>query len=128
MTTPAQLDERYGRTGSRRVGWVIGGIIAAALIGVFSWWTVAANIETVSAADHGFVVVDEHLVEVTFTVSTPLERDIACALEALDAEFGIVGWKIVQYPAQPEHTQRHTETIPTVAEATTGLVNSCWLI
>jgi hypothetical protein len=49
-------------------------------------------------------------------------------VEALDEEFGVVGWKIVEIPATDTHMQQLSATVPTVAEATTGLVNSCWAL
>ena len=44
----------------------------------------------------------------------------------LDEEFGIVGWRVVEYPASTTITRAFVETIPTVATATTGTVHSCW--
>jgi hypothetical protein len=57
----------------------------------------------------------------------PIGRDVACALEAQDEEHGVVGWKIIEIAASEQHTRAFRESIPTVAEATTGLVNSCWV-
>ena len=52
---------------------------------------------------------------------------VTCALEAQDTEHGVVGWRVVEYPADPAHTRAFSETIPTIAEATTGFVSSCWI-
>ena len=38
----------------------------------------------------------------------------------------IVGWRVIEYPASEEITRALVETIPTVAQATTGTVQSCW--
>lgn len=128
MTTQAQLDERYGRArrpALTRALW-IGGIAAAvAVVGAASWMTVAATMNDVGVDDLGFRVPDERSVEVSFQFTAPPGRDVACVIEALDDDFGIVGWKVFEYPAVESHAQRHTVTVPTVAEATTGLVNSC---
>ena len=90
--------------------------------------TVAQAINTVDADDLSYELVDEHSVTVSFQVTAPQGRDLACAVEALDEEFGVVGWKIVEIPAGDSHMQQLTATVPTVAEATTGLVNSCWAL
>jgi len=90
--------------------------------------TVSQAINTVDADDLSYELVDEHSVTVSFQVTAPQGRDLACAVEALDEEFGVVGWKIVEIPAVASHTQQLTATVPTVAEATTGLVNSCWAL
>jgi hypothetical protein len=126
VTTKAQLDERYGRTrGGRRAGRLIVGALAAAAVGWLVWTTVASTIDDVSVDDLGFEVTGEHAVDVSFQFTAPPGRDVVCVLEALDEDFGVVGWKVFAYPAAERHAQQHRETVPTVAEATTGLVNSC---
>lgn len=127
MTTARELDERYGRTRRLRWPWIVGGSLALLAVGAFSWMTVAQSMASVDADDLGFTLVDEYSVEVSFQVTGVQGRDVVCALEALDEEFGVVGWKIVEIPAGDSHSQAKSVTIPTVAEATTGLVNACWV-
>ncbi|MCE0508428.1 DUF4307 domain-containing protein [Microbacterium aurugineum] len=127
MTTAQQLDERYGRTRRRRLPWIIGGAVALVVIGAFSWMTVSQSIASVDADDLGFTLVDEYSVDVSFQVTGVQGKDVVCALEALDEEFGVVGWKIVEIAAGDSHSQAVSVTIPTVAQATTGLVNTCWV-
>ncbi|UTT51835.1 DUF4307 domain-containing protein [Microbacterium maritypicum] len=127
MTTAQELDERYGRTRRRRAPWIIGGAIALLIIGAFSWMTVAQSMASVDADDLGFELVDEHSVNITFQVTGVQGKDVVCAVEALDEEFGVVGWKIVKIEAGDSHSQARSVTIPTVSEATTGLVNTCWV-
>ncbi|GGD73453.1 DUF4307 domain-containing protein [Microbacterium murale] len=128
MTTALELDERYGRGRRKRAKWVIGGAIALVVVVIASWVTVAQSMNSVDADDLSYELVDEHSVTVRFQVTAPQGRDLACAVEALDEEFGVVGWKIVEIPAGDSHMQQLSATIPTVAEATTGLVNSCWAL
>ncbi|PKQ36449.1 MAG: DUF4307 domain-containing protein [Actinobacteria bacterium HGW-Actinobacteria-11] len=127
MTTAQQLDERYGRTRRRRLPWIIGGAVALVVIGAFSWMTVSQSIASVDADDLGFTLVNEYSVDVSFQVTGVQGKDVVCALEALDEEFGVVGWKIVEIAAGDSHSQAVSVTIPTVAQATTGLVNTCWV-
>ncbi len=127
MTTARELDERYGRTGRRPLPWIIGGVIVAAVIVAFGWMTVASQMNAVDADDLGFTVVDAHSVDLQFQFTAPRGEDVVCAVEALDVEFGVVGWKIVEIPGSEQHTQGVHVSIPTVAEATTGLVKSCWV-
>lgn len=127
MTTSRQLDERYGRTGRGRLPWIIGGALALAVVVAFGWMTVASTMNAVDADDLGFEVVDEHSVNLRFQVTGPAGADIMCAVEAQDEEFGVVGWKIVEIPASESHAQALTVSIPTVATATTSLVNTCWV-
>ncbi|UPL11569.1 DUF4307 domain-containing protein [Microbacterium sufflavum] len=127
MTTATELDERYGRTRRRRLPWIIAGAIALVVVGAFAWMTVAQSMSSVDADDLGFDLVDEHAVDVRFQVTGVQGKDVVCVLEALDEEFGVVGWKVVELPATDRHSQTRSERIPTVAEATTGLVNTCWV-
>ena len=127
MTTALELDERYGRPRRRALLWIIGIILAVAVVAVAGWMTVSQSMNSVDADDLGYEVVDEHTVTVRFQVTGGQGKDVACALEALDEEFGIVGWKIVEIPASDEHLQQVSAAVPTVSEATTGLVNSCWV-
>ncbi|GAA1531635.1 hypothetical protein HD600_002107 [Microbacterium ginsengiterrae] len=127
MTTALELDERYGRIRRGRTPWIIGiGIVTAAII-VFGWMTFTQSMNSVDADDLGYEVVDEHSVTVRFQITGGQGKDVACAIQALDAEFGVVGWKVLEIPAAGEHSQQLTVTVPTVAEATTGLVNTCWV-
>ncbi|MFG6401900.1 MULTISPECIES: DUF4307 domain-containing protein [unclassified Microbacterium] len=128
--TQQMLDERYGRTRSTRrrlLGWVIVGVVAAALIGYVGWGVIARSVDEVSVDGTGYDIPDAHRVSVSFQITSPQGRAVACALEAQDEQHGIVGWRIVQFPASDDHARAFVEEIPTVALATTGLVNSCWV-
>ncbi len=129
MTSPpsASLDERYGRRARRRWPWVALIAVAAGLVGWYGWSTITTSMDAIDADGTGFEVIDEHSVTVSFQTAGRADVPIACALEAQDVEHGVVGWRIVQYPADPSATRSFTETIPTTAEATTGLVTSCWI-
>lgn len=129
MTTQTMLDERYGRRAGGKPRWGIGIAIALGAIatGLFGWMTIASTLDDVGADGTGHEIVDERTVVVNFQITAPIGRTVACALEAQDVEHGVVGWKIVEYPASDEHARAFQETIPTTAEATTGLVNSCWV-
>ncbi len=127
MTTPEQLDERYGRTRTRRTPWIIAGVVALLGVGAYGWMTVAQSMNSVDADDLGFDLVDEHTVDVRFQISGAQGKDVVCIVEALDEEFGVVGWKVIELPASDSHSTAHAATIPTVSAATTGLVNTCWV-
>lgn len=129
MTTP-ELSDRYGRTAtraSRKLAWIGVGVLATGFFGYLAWSTVASNMNAVSVDDLGFSVVDENTVAVDFQFTAPAGRDVVCALEALDTEFGVVGYSVVKYPASESHAQKFQAEIRTVAEATTGLVSGCWV-
>jgi dihydroorotate dehydrogenase len=129
MTTQEMLDARYGRRSarSRRTAWIVAGAVAAAIVGAFAWSTVTSSMNAVNAEDTAFRLVDAHSVEVSFQFTSPIGARVACAVEAQDEQHGTVGWKVVEFAPADVHAQSHTTSIPTVAEATTGFVNSCWV-
>lgn len=130
MTSTAdRLDLRYGRVRSRR-SRVVAVIIAAflaAVIAVIGWSIIAAQFDSVNGTATGFTVTDEHTITISLRITGPAGRPVACALEAQDPDHGVVGWRVVAYPAADEVTRMFEETLPTLAEATTGLVKSCWV-
>lgn len=126
--TQQELDDRYGRArGSRGRRWAWIGAVAVAAVGYLGWTTVAQTTDAVDIDVTGFHLVDEHRVTVDFQVTLRQGEPVTCIIEAQDTEHGIVGWRVVEYPADPAHTRRFSETVPTTAEATTGLVPSCWI-
>ncbi len=127
MTTAQQLDDRYGRTRRRKWPWIAAAAVAALVVAALGWSIVAQQMNAVDSDDLGFDLVDEHSVDVRFQITGVQGKDVACVVEALDEEFGVVGWKVVEIPAGDAHSQALSVTVPTVAAATTGLVKSCWV-
>lgn len=127
--TQELLDDRYGRRRGRGrlIGWIALGVIVAAVVGSLAWTTVSSAIDSVDVDTTGFTVEDARTVSLSFQVTVRPGAAVACALEAQDTEHGVVGWRVVEYPASEEHSRAFTETLPTTAEATTGLASSCWI-
>jgi hypothetical protein len=129
-TLQERLDELYGSRGTprrRRVLWAVAIVVAVVLVGGYGWFVVTDPSNGVRADGTAFEVRDDRTTSITFQLSAPPGTALTCAIEALDEEHGVVGWRIVEYPASDQHTRPLTESIPTVARATTGLVNSCWV-
>jgi hypothetical protein len=129
MTTQDMLDERYGRRRSPGARWAIGvaSAVAVALVALFGWMVVSNALSAVDSDTTGFEVIDSHSVALSFQITAPADRTVACALEAQDAEHGVVGWRIVEIEASELRARAFREVIPTTAPATTGFVNSCWV-
>jgi hypothetical protein len=131
MTTQEMLDERYGRrrrsTRGRVLTWALATVLVGGAVAAVAWFAFANSSSSVDSADVGFTVDGPRSVSLRFQLTAPVGSTVSCALEADDEEHGIVGWKIVTYEASESHTVVRTEVIPTVGEATTGLVNSCWV-
>jgi len=127
------LAERYGRTrSSRRRERTILITVAAVFAVVFVAWVVWAGLDgtrpTLEVKDTGHrLLTDQRAVEVRFDLSAPVGSDTACVVQALNEEFVVVGWKVIEIPASDEYTRTFTETVRTAQEANTGLIYRCWL-
>ncbi|MFV0320723.1 MAG: DUF4307 domain-containing protein [Microbacterium sp.] len=130
MTTHTDLEERYGRrSGARRtrIAWVVAGVVVALAVVAWFAWSTLTNPANALKADATAFHLSERAVTVEFQVSAPPGTPLACAIEALDEEHGVVGFAVVELEASDITVRAFAETVPTVAEATTGLVKSCWV-
>ncbi|HWH98381.1 MAG TPA: DUF4307 domain-containing protein [Pseudolysinimonas sp.] len=124
--------ERYGRTPGDRRRRVTVAIIAAAgvLLVVIAWvvwvglFSPASGLET---RDTGYVTRDDSSVDIRFEVTTEPGTPVSCALQALNGQFGIVGWKIVDLAPGDDRTRAFVENVRVTEPAVTGLIYRCWL-
>jgi len=129
MTSPT-IDERYGRTASprrrRRSLIAVIVVIVALTVAWFVWANPIGVGPHATARDTGFAMQDDR-VTVTFDLSITPGSTGACAVQALDKSFAVVGWKVVTYEASAEQTRSEEVTLRVTSPAVTGLVSSCWL-
>ena len=127
-TTP--LDERYGRTPTRRRRSLVGAIVAAALVlvAVVSWsvWTgvggaaTSLEIQTLTSA-----VRSDEATEVRWLVTGRPDTRLVCAIEARDGSGVVVGLVEAVLPATGDPNRRGDTVITTIRRANTGLIVSC---
>jgi hypothetical protein len=126
------LDARYGRSASssRRVRWLaIGAAVVFILVfGAWLWWGgllgAPAQFE---ARDLSHDIVSGNEVSVTWQFTVEPGTPASCAVQALNKQYSIVGWRIVELPASDRLTRRLTATLRTTEPAVTGLIYRCWL-
>ena len=116
---------------ARRRRWTVAAIGTGAALGVtlVVWLGVINASPPVSWKDVGFTVDGDARVEVQFDVmrSDPL-GPAQCRIQALKIYHAQVGVVTVDIPPGRLGAQRHSATVATSEEATTGLVESCWLV
>lgn len=130
MTTAAierKLADRYGTGRPRRGLWITVGLVAAVLVGYVGWTVVSSAMNSVDYDTVGFEIDDARTATVHFQVTSRPGIPVACAIEAQDTEHGVVGWRVVEFPASERTTRTFDVTVPTTAEATTGLASHCWI-
>ncbi len=125
--TQQALAERYGRgPGARRRARVIAIAAAAAVLLVTVAWVVWVGLFSPKAAletrDLGYTGLGPDAVEVRFEVSVDPGVPVSCALQALNEQFAIVGWRIVDLPASDDRTRRFAEEVRVTEPAVTGLI------
>jgi len=124
---------RYGRTRANRTRdrlLLIGASAFAAIVLVA--WVVWAGLDgqkpQIEVTDTGHRLInDERAVEVSWNLSVPPGNDTACIVQALNEDFTVVGWKVIEVPASTLHIRSFTETVRVAQEANTGLIYRCWL-
>lgn len=127
----AELDDRYGRSRavSRRakvIAWIAGGAVALTFLAWVVWAGLDGTAPNLDVRDTGYVLTETEATaqfQVTVDPGTP----VRCAVQALNDQFEIVGWKVVDLAPAESRTTAHGETIRTTMPATTGLINRCWL-
>jgi uncharacterized protein DUF4307 len=126
------LDARYGRsaTSARRTRWfAIGaGAIFVLVLGAWLWWggllEAPAQFE---AQDLSHDIVSDDEVSVTWQFTAEPGTAASCAVQALNAQYTVVGWRIVELPPSDDRIRQLTATVRTAEPAVNGLIYRCWL-
>jgi hypothetical protein len=134
MSIENTLADRYGRSSAPRgpIRRNLGVIITSAviIIGVTIWGISTDALgfgPKTEARDLGFSNLTDSSVTVKFELTATPGHEVACAIQAQNTAFAIVGWKVFVYPASTQRIRDFEETIKTSQQATTGLVYQCWL-
>jgi hypothetical protein len=130
MTTA--LDARYGRTPGRRIRarWfaiAVGALVVVVVVAWVLWAGLFGATASIETQDVGATIVDSSTVDLREQVTVDPGTRVTCSFQALDIDFAIVGWKVVQLPAVSERNRVFTERLRTSAPAVSGLIGSCWL-
>lgn len=125
------LDARYGRTRSRarrnRFIAIGVGIVIVVVFGAWALWGGPfASGSGIEEEDSGYVVESDSLVQVRYQLTTTADTAVKCAVQALDLDFGIVGWRIIEVPPSSERTRVLRSEVRTSQRAVSGLIYRCW--
>ena len=134
MSSEKSLADRYGSSRSSRPGKkqaITISVIVAVIAGLVLWWGTSNDVlglgPSVSFRDLGFENLTDNSVTVNFEITATPGHEVACALQAQNTQFAIVGWKVFVYPPSEDLIQHFSEQLITSEPATTGLVAHCWL-
>ena len=122
------LAKRYGKRAKlskSRWRWISAIGIGIMAIGVL--YVSMANYNPVQSQDIGFSVKNPTQVTLDFELTKPLDAVAVCSVEALNEQFGQVGYKVLEIGPQETGKVRLTVSINTTELATTALVDECRL-
>lgn len=128
----SRVAERYGRTDAdrrRRLLLAVGAALGV-LVAVVAWvvWVgLFSPAATLEARDTGYVTRSDGTVDIRFEITTDPGTPVSCALQALNGQFGIVGWKVVELEPGESRTRSFVENVRVTEPAVTGLIYRCWL-
>lgn len=107
---------------------IVGGSGVAIVLIAWLWW---AGLEQPSAQfqarDLGYSLVDDRNIIVQFEITVAPNTPMRCAVQALNAEYGIVGWRIVDIPESDNRTRVFEQPLRTSEKPVTGLLYRCWV-
>jgi hypothetical protein len=128
----SDLNEPYGRTANRRRRNLIFAVIfGGAIVVVFAAWAIWVGLFQPTASidfdSTGQSRVASNQLRVTWQLSVDPGKRAECAIQALDENFGIVGWKIVSLPASAVRSRTLTTVVRTAQPSVSGSVYQCWI-
>lgn len=123
---------RYGttprsRTRQRLLAYTGAAGVTVVLIAWLAWAGLAQPTAQFETRDLGYELVSDREVVVKFELSAPPGTELACAVQALNASYGIVGWQVLEIPASDERTRVFNQPVRTSEQAVTGLLYECWV-
>ncbi len=133
--TTSTLDQRYGKNRSarhlsKRAWWGIVAVLVV-LAAVFVAWLAYGNSQAPSFKEVSFDDSRADAVTLDFELTKEPDQQVTCAVQALNDQHAIVGWKeitIGDVPADQlkNKTSTHRVSLRTTSQAHTATVDSCW--
>lgn len=132
LSPQERLVERYGTsprsTRGRKLTAYLGALGVAAVLVAWIWW---AGLEQPTAQfearDLGWDRVDDRTLSVRFELTVAPGTAMSCAVQTLNAQYGIVGWTVVDIPPSEQRTRVFDQVVRTSETAVTGLLYRCWV-
>jgi len=122
------LATRYGKRAKlSKVSWRWISVIGITLMAIGVLFASMANYNPVQSQDIGFSVKDPTQVILDFELTKPIDAVAVCSVEALNEQFGQVGYKVIEIGPQETGKVRLSVSINTTELATTALVDECRL-
>ncbi|KAD3515500.1 DUF4307 domain-containing protein [Arthrobacter yangruifuii] len=105
-------------------------VSAAVVLGAVgvAWASFPSSTGTVTSKDVGFTFPEDGLVAVDFQVDKSAGSTAACAVQALNESYAVVGWKTVVLGPEAPDSSTHQVVLRIDSPAVNGGVNTCWIV
>lgn len=105
-------------------------------MGVTAWFTFAAGSRQLAWKDVGYVIDSPTQAQVTFQLTKEPEDTVACAVQVLDEQYAVVGFRTVvvgpaaegEVASAADKTQYYDVDLRTDALGVSGVVEECWFL
>ncbi|KTR40912.1 MULTISPECIES: DUF4307 domain-containing protein [Rothia] len=130
--TSSTLDQRYGkkpaRTRPSRRALALLAVLVLVLASGFVAW-IAAHRGTAPTYQEKSVQVSSPLrTSLDFDLTKRPDDDVRCAVQAVNDQRAVVGWKEIQVGRDAGATSRQHVDLLTTGRAETATVESCWVV
>lgn len=128
MSELVRPPERYGddvRSRRRRPVIAAWSLVALVLVGLLTWFAVAAGSSAVHGELLAYTVRSDRAVSVRIEVTKDADERAVCRLRARSADFGTVGTTQVVVPVGGPHRRTVVVTVPTRSRAVNGELLQC---
>lgn len=125
-------EQRYGlqkrKWVDQRIGWISGILIVAAAVAVFCFSGFNPSNSDISVRDISHAIEGEQSAKLVYELNVTPGKRASCVIKALTKSHGIAGYHVVQIPASDQRTRILTQTLVTVAPATTITAEQCRIL
>ncbi|WP_433161456.1 DUF4307 domain-containing protein [Kribbella sp. CA-247076] len=123
----ADLDARYGRSGTSRRPVIIGVVAVIVAVGLawLVWAALVGSNPPVTSRLIGFEITSPTSAKATVEIDKRESTEASCRLQAKAADFSIVGELTVTVPADSPRHQTLTPTLTTQRPATSVVLIGC---
>lgn len=129
----SHLDARYGRSrkpdrSRRRRVIAVGATAGAIALGWIVWAALSSTDAQLNATDVSHALRnDERQVDLSWQLSVRPGTATSCIVKALNDDFTVVGWKVIDVPASDREIRVLNTTLNVALPANTVLVDRCWI-
>jgi hypothetical protein len=106
---------------------IVGAVVVVVVVAWVLWAGLFSATASIETQDVGYTVVNASTIDITEQVTVDPGTKVSCSIQALNVDFAIVGWKVIDLPAVADRNRVFKERLRTTAPAVSGLIGSCWL-